>query len=281
MGSLHDLVLPRALTTLVVAHNRIQGNVEKLRFPPNLQHVNLSDNAILGSVERMHLLPQSLQSIVAHENEIEGDLSCLPLPQRLVELDLGENALSGVLSQVTFPQTLVYLDLSDNLMSGSIEGELSRVSERSVKSHSVLRSPETSLRVSGQEKRTRDYGRGAAASSRGSQETLVLPSRLQHADLRGNELVGRVEAMAPLPAKLDYLDLSDNLLTGDGKLFQQRQRITHGSIQMLDLRENQITDATFFSSSQSVVPGHPERLAPSTPQRWRLGSSLPRESPRR
>ena len=74
-------------------------------------------------VMRWNYLPESVRSLEASSNGLQGTLELSRLPWDLRKLDLSHNVLVGTLDLSMFPQSMHYINLGHNQLRGSLNLE--------------------------------------------------------------------------------------------------------------------------------------------------------------
>ena len=194
------------LVIISLNDNKLSGTLDNLASSTSarsLRELNLSNNNISGTIPDLSGL-KFLRGIHLADNSISGTMAELSkLAQRpyarLLALDLGNNKLSGVLPDLGFLASgnggLNILSLHGNSLSGEIP-DLSSYTNLSVMD---LASNSFSGEIG-------DLG--------GSSGDLSVFDRLYILDVSGNSLTGEIPVSSKLPGELEYLQLSDNDLTG-------------------------------------------------------------------
>ena len=194
------------LVIISLNDNKLSGTLDNLASSTSarsLRELNLSNNNISGTIPDLSGL-KFLRGIHLADNSISGTMAELSkLAQRpyarLLALDLGNNKLSGVLPDLGFLASgnggLNILSLHGNSLSGEIP-DLSSYTNLSVMD---LASNSFSGEIG-------DLG--------GSSGDLSVFDRLYILDVSGNRITGEIPVSSKLPGELEYLQLSDNDLTG-------------------------------------------------------------------
>ena len=112
--------LRETLKVLNIEETHLAGNVDFLRFPPNLVDIVLTGNKFEGSCI-LTKLPSSLKMLDVCCNNFRGEVTLDELPQTLCNIDLSHNNFSGRISFDKLPERLGGVHISDINFSGNFE----------------------------------------------------------------------------------------------------------------------------------------------------------------
>ena len=192
-GTLQDTYLPNNLQNLVLANNRIIGNIVAL--PSTLQNIDVAGNLLNGSLP---LLPTGLLTLNASQNQFSGSLPTLP--NNLTEFRANRNKLTGAIPML--PSSLQKFDVSGNVLNGSLPSLPIRIllfdASQNQVSGSIPTLPNSLIEI-------------RLNQNKISGIIPILPITLQFLKLWNNKLNSSIPA---LPSSLEYLDLSHNQLVG-------------------------------------------------------------------
>ncbi|KAI3427380.1 hypothetical protein D9Q98_010296 [Chlorella vulgaris] len=211
------LVQSPALQELYLAGNDLEGSLPQPPLESKLLIISAYGMRLNGSIPDLSALPQ-LQALQLQSNQLSGGLPAMPPTMRY--LDLEYNGLSGTIpSQWGQLAELEVLRMRHNVLTGSLPAELAQrdILEQLLLSHnqfngslpSAWLAPELSTLALQYNQFTGPLP-GALA---------LLPN-LAVLQLTGNRLGGTLEsfalalAAAPIPSRLQLLDLSSNQLSG-------------------------------------------------------------------
>lgn len=208
------------LTHLDLSNNALSGSIPQVNSLIALVHLDLSGNNLIGSIPPVDSLAD-LQVLDLSANNLTGLILPVDSLAALTHLDLGDNRLSGPIPDLISLSGLLYLDLSNNALNGSIPDLLLDDSTPALLALTHLDLSENDL------------------SGSVPDISVALPL-LQFLDLSHNRFRGLLHLSSPLCAallNLTHFDLSHNQLTGPipaslGRL----EDLTH-----LDLSHNQLS----------------------------------------
>ncbi|CAL9137572.1 unnamed protein product [Musa acuminata var. zebrina] len=292
--------LPSSLEYLNLRNNSLSGHLPPkiLSMMPRLKYLYLSNNKITG-VKDMILdgHPSSLEQLDLSCNSLhESQLVSLGNLSMLRSLDLGSNNLNGMLPEgIKWLKGLTDLDLYNNSLSLS-EDDLANLSSLKYLDISynsiylnksddwippfqldtltmgfcqILPMPQFPKWL-----RTQTTLSGLFLSNTGIKETIPnwLPSGLQYLDLSDNKITGEIPQFLP---KSKYLFLSNNSFSGNLSL-----RITNimSSLQWFDLSTNNMSGEIPFSYCQlrnlEGLQLSENNLSGEVPNCWKNSSNL-------
>uniref|UniRef100_A0A804I1X8 Disease resistance R13L4/SHOC-2-like LRR domain-containing protein n=2 Tax=Musa acuminata subsp. malaccensis TaxID=214687 RepID=A0A804I1X8_MUSAM len=288
------------LIMLDLRNNSLSGHLPPkiLNMMPRLKYLYLSNNKITG-VKDMILdgHPSSLEQLDLSYNSLhESQLVSLGNLSMLQSLDLGSNNLKGMLPEgIKWLKGLVQLDLYDNSLRLS-EDDLANlpslkylvISYNSIylnKSDDWIPPFQLDTLLMGfcqilpipqfpKWLRTQTTLSELYLSNTGIKETIPnwLPSGLQYLDLSDNKITGEIPQFLP---KLKYLFLSNNSFSGNLSL-----RITNimSSLQWFDLSTNNMSGEIPFSYCQlrnlEGLQLSENNLSGEVPNCWKNSSNL-------
>ena len=206
--------------------NMIAGSLPtEMRRMSSLKHLNLMDNAFLGSLPpELSKLSASLHSLYLGGNQLNGTLSTtdLGLLTKLVTLDLSHNQFSGTINQTLRQLTnLKILDLHGNQFEGHIASNafesLSKLQHLDLSFNALTGtlSKEIILQLDSIENLA--FTSNALTGTipiLGDHLPLTLRSSLQRLSLTSNQFTGTLSSEVTMFSNLAYLSLQDNNLTG-------------------------------------------------------------------
>ncbi|XP_064995155.1 receptor-like protein EIX2 [Musa acuminata AAA Group] len=292
--------LPSSLEYLDLRNNSLSGHLPPkiLNMMPRLKYLDLSNNKITG-VKDMILdgHPSSLEQLDLSYNSLhESQLVSLGNLSMLRYLDLGSNNLNGMLPEgIKRLKGLAYLDLYNNSLRLS-EDDLANLSSLKylvISYNSIYLNknddwiPPFQLNTLSMEfcqilpmpqfpkwLRTQTTLSGLFLSNTGIKETIPnwLPSGLQYLDLSDNKITGEIPQFFP---KLKYLFLSNNSFSGN-----LSPRITNimPSLQWFDISTNNMSGEIPFSYCQlrnlEGLQLSENNLSGEVPNCWKNSSNL-------
>ncbi|KAL0389162.1 UNVERIFIED_CONTAM: Receptor-like protein 40 [Sesamum calycinum] len=194
------------------------------------------NNSLSGSIPQSLFSLPSLKTLVLSDNQLSGRLYDFPTLQfsNIVELDLGDNRLEGQIPESFFTlERLEFLFLSHNFFNGTVQLEKFQRLQylRSLDLSYNNLSVDTSITNTSLSTFPQLFGLGLASCNLDK-----FPDLINHHKLK-NRITGEVPnwIWEIGNGKLDYLDLSSNLLVGLQKPYH-----IPSSLNNLDVHSNQL-----------------------------------------
>ncbi|CAD5193658.1 unnamed protein product [Musa acuminata subsp. malaccensis] len=243
--------LPSSLESLDLSNNEITYDAQQ--YFPNLIILDLRNNSLSGHLppKILNMMPR-LKYLYLSNNRITGEMNMIldGHPSSLEQLDLSYNSLhESQLVSLGNLSMLRSLDLRSNNLNGMLPEGIKRL-----KGLTDLDLYNNSLRLSEDD-----------LANLPKTIPNWLPSGLQYLDLSDNKITGEIPQFFP---KLKYLFLSNNSFSGN---LSPRITNTMPSLQWFDLSTNNMSGEIPFSyyssnlllldlSSNKLVGGVPESL---------------------
>lgn len=120
-GRLGALAFVPSLTEVSLANNRFEGGLDAVAVLTRLVSLDLSANAVGGTLEPLAELGQTLQELRMRDNHIRGDVNPLGRLTNLRVLDLFGNMLEGPLDTLAALEQLELLRLDQNKFVGTLD----------------------------------------------------------------------------------------------------------------------------------------------------------------
>ena len=119
VGTVTVATLPPNLEMLQLRDNAFHGEFDFEALPRSMINVNLFRNDFHGSAN-LAALPPALQRLNLMRNKVAGSADLCYLPQAIVMLCLTENEFFGTIDLGALPDSLCYLYLDENAFEGSV-----------------------------------------------------------------------------------------------------------------------------------------------------------------
>ncbi|KAL0370878.1 UNVERIFIED_CONTAM: Receptor-like protein 54 [Sesamum angustifolium] len=199
-------------------------------------------NSLSGSIPQSLFSLPSLKTLILSDNQLSGRLYEFPTLQfsNIVELDLSDNRLEGQIPESFFTlERLEFLILSHNFFNGTVQLEkfqrLRYLRSLDLSYNNLF--VDTSITNTSLSTFPQLFGLGLASCNLDKFPALINHPKLEYLDLSNNRITGEVPnwIWEIGNGKLYSLDLSSNLLVG----LQKHYHIP-SSLQFLDVHSNQL-----------------------------------------
>ena len=105
-GNINLSKIPKYVTHLSVAGNKLTGYVRLIELPSNLESLDLGDNKFDGPISLGENLPKNMKHLWLYKNNFHGIVHLTDLPKTMETLNMADTLLRGVFKRSLLPPKL-------------------------------------------------------------------------------------------------------------------------------------------------------------------------------